>query len=586
MNTLKLRRRLIYIAAIVALLVPLYFLGHPSVRDDEGEIVREGGNLAQIRSNYDLSHSDLGELDPASESARLATLGLRGVAATILWQRAEYYKREKYYDRLAATVNQLRILQPHFVKVWGFQAHNLAWNVSVEFDDYRQRYAWVKKGIHFLIDGSKFNKTRTEMPFELGWAFGNKLGMSDERVQFRELYRNDRNFHNEVLDRSKLDLTQQAGQGPDGKPDNWRGGALWSQRAYDMVDAGYKPARTPLMFYSQGAQWQYKHASAIQDEGHLGEEARNAWRQAGTAWRNYGQRQIRTSFGSTIFLNELTSAREKRDQLQQELYQHAGETYQAAYQKQRQQLTPLQLAALDKDPASLTMQELTAVETARTALTVSTSELIDALPADKRPRALELANQLKLAATHVEHIDRYRNQVNYAYWEARCVAEQDDAALAARRSMFDAQQLLDLGKLQECLERYEDSWRSWNALFNRFPAVMVDDTAEEVELAAQRYLQLRDLPEPPQDFPLTKFLRFRQIYRDAQGDKTTLVNIIADWPKRFPGRNFLDDLIPDSSAAITADPQPESETQPEPESQLDSEEPAAPETEVTAAEPA
>jgi hypothetical protein len=85
------------------------------------------------------------------------------------------------------------------------------------------------------------------MPFELGWAFGNKMGMSDERVQFRELFRNDRNFHNEIENRCNLSFLQPSALGPDSKPDNWRCGALWYQRSYDMVDAGSNPARSPLM---------------------------------------------------------------------------------------------------------------------------------------------------------------------------------------------------------------------------------------------------------------------------------------------------------------------------------------------------
>ncbi|MEZ6079266.1 MAG: hypothetical protein R3C56_27430 [Pirellulaceae bacterium] len=145
------------------------------MRNPDGSVKQSGGTLAQIRTNYDLGQGDLGEIDPASESMRLATLGLRGVAATILWQKAEYYKKEQFWDRLSATLNQIAVLQPHFVEVWEFQSHNLSYNVSVEFDDYRQRYQWVKRGIEYLIKGSKFNKHRTEMPFELGNFFGSKM---------------------------------------------------------------------------------------------------------------------------------------------------------------------------------------------------------------------------------------------------------------------------------------------------------------------------------------------------------------------------------------------------------------------------
>jgi hypothetical protein len=483
MNTLVLRRRLIYISAMVLLLIPLYFLGHPSVRSvgEQGteSTLRQGGTLAQIRSRYSLHHSDLGELDPASESARLATLGLRGVASTILWQKAEYYKREKYFDRLAATVNQLRILQPHFIKVWEFQAHNLAWNVSVEFDDYRQRYEWVKKGIHFLIDGSKYNKSRTEMPFELGWAFGNKMGMSDERLQFREMYRNDRNFHNEVEDRSGMDLTQAAGQGPDGKPDNWRGGALWYDESYRMVDSGSRPARSPLMFYCKSAQWQYKHAEAIQADGYLGEEARTAWKLAGNSWQDYGQRQIRTSFGTLIFLTELKSALDRYEQEMQRFKEFCGDVYTDAYDEQYQRLTEEQRSALEKEYLDLSIEEMQQLEFAKQELEqLSPIQIAKKLPTEKQIKGLEMANQLGILRTRIDHIDRYRNQINYDYWESRCIAEQDDAALLARTNMHEAENLLDLGKLQEALEKYDAAWRHWDDVFNTYPQLIIDDAAK------------------------------------------------------------------------------------------------------------
>ncbi len=47
MNTVVLRRRLIYICAMVALLIPLYVLGRPSLRDKTGEVTRPGGTLGQ-----------------------------------------------------------------------------------------------------------------------------------------------------------------------------------------------------------------------------------------------------------------------------------------------------------------------------------------------------------------------------------------------------------------------------------------------------------------------------------------------------------------------------------------------------------
>ncbi|MFN7629466.1 MAG: IRE (iron responsive element), partial [Pirellula sp.] len=218
MNNRSLGRKIVYILAIVALLLPLYYLGRPA---SKGE-----GKITEMRSRYRIGQADLGKLDPTSESMRLATLGMRGIASTILWIRADYYKEEKYFDRFSATLNQIALLQPHFISVWQHQAHNLSYNVSPEFEDFRQRYEWVKKGIDYLVKGTKFNTRKPILQYELGHYVGNKLGKADEKRQYRDLFRNDNEFHQYFVEKG-LNATSDDAMGPDRKPDNWLVGKLW-----------------------------------------------------------------------------------------------------------------------------------------------------------------------------------------------------------------------------------------------------------------------------------------------------------------------------------------------------------------------
>lgn len=542
MNTVVLRRRLVYICAMVVLLVPLYFLGNPSVRRSDGSVRDQGGTLAQLRSHYDLGQSDIGELDPASESVRLATLGLRGVAATILWQKAEYYKKEQYWDRLSATLNQIAVLQPHFVKVWEFQAHNLSYNVSVEFDDYKQRYEWVKRGIDYLVKGSKYNKQRTEMPYELGWFFGNKMGVADEKVQFREMYRNDENFHEEIFNKSGMDLTQQAGQGPDGKPDNWRSGTLWYNRAYEMVSAGSRPARSAMMFYRLGPQWQMKYAEAVQSEGILDDPARIAWESAGRGWEEFGNRQIRTTFGDTIFLNEIQVANDEYAKLKAKFEEFCGQTFEKALAERKAGLSSEVLAAYEKDDLERRFDEVMLAEQAEAALRIAPYDLAREMPEEKRVEALQLAQELQTAEEKIQHIEVYRNQINYAYWKSRCEAEQEDAAMLARSSMYEANELLDKGELDKALEQFEIAWENWTVLFNAHPSMMVDEAADDVLKSIERYRRLLDQPDLPEDFALSNFMKFKEIYDEDLADPA-LMGVISSWPQRYPGRNFLEDML-------------------------------------------
>lgn len=174
-------RKVIYIGIMVALVIPLAFLGMPSMQLENGSFT-EGGVIPQLRAKHKLSQADLGEIDPASETMRLASLGMQGVATLFLWEAANEYKKHSDWDNLKATLNQMIKLQPNFSAVWEHQSWNLAYNVSVEFDDYRQRYHWVCKGIEFLIDGIHYNRNDTKLLSYNAWMLGNKIGRSDEHV--------------------------------------------------------------------------------------------------------------------------------------------------------------------------------------------------------------------------------------------------------------------------------------------------------------------------------------------------------------------------------------------------------------------
>ncbi len=350
MNTASLRRKLFYIVGMVALLIPLFLLGQPPAqpsgsgnRDSSGQ----GGTLAQLRDRYDIGQSSLGQLDPASETMRLASLGLRGVAATILWQYADRFKEEKYWDLLSATLNQLSLLQPHFVSVWESQAHNLAYNVSAEFDDYRERYAWVKKGIDFLVRGTQFNRRQPLLQWHLGKYITLKLGRSDEKRQFRELFRNDDKYHKTLMEYG-LDIEQPETRGSDRKPDNWLVGRLWFLQAYDLVRAGYYCKKTPILFFAEAPWAFYYYAEAIEEEGVLDDKAMFAWSRAGDAWAEYGNLDLMTTWGHTIQMRGMAAADEAVNKAVRRFDDFTHELRQKLIEDGKDRFTPDEWDSLNK----------------------------------------------------------------------------------------------------------------------------------------------------------------------------------------------------------------------------------------------
>ena len=145
-------RKVSYGVGIILLFVPLWILSRPQTSTSEG------GQLAQKKEEYGLSQASLGEIDPASETMKLATLGLRGLAVNQLWRKADEYKKKEDWTNLTATLEQLARLQPNIITFWKFQSWNVSYNVSVQFDDYRDRYYYVRQGIEFLQQGVEKNK--------------------------------------------------------------------------------------------------------------------------------------------------------------------------------------------------------------------------------------------------------------------------------------------------------------------------------------------------------------------------------------------------------------------------------------------
>ncbi|HWL08946.1 MAG TPA: hypothetical protein VNQ76_11095 [Planctomicrobium sp.] len=182
MNQLTVRqRKILYSCTAVVLVIPIIFLGAPAGGANKGF-------LAQSREKNDLGEASLGDVDPTSATMNLVLLGMRGVAASVLWSKADEYKDKKNFTQLRETVESIILLQPHFKTVWRFQAWNLAYNVSNECDAVADRYYWVKEGAKFLKRGVARNKLVPELYFDMGTFVGNKLGNADEKETYRKFF--------------------------------------------------------------------------------------------------------------------------------------------------------------------------------------------------------------------------------------------------------------------------------------------------------------------------------------------------------------------------------------------------------------
>jgi hypothetical protein len=503
-------RKIFYIVAIALLLLPLAALSQPSAVDPKTGAGSPGGVLSQLRAKHNLSQAELGEIDPASETMKLATLGLRGVAANVLWIYANHYKKVEDWDKLELTVQQIIRLQPNFLEVWDFQAHNLSYNVSVEFDDYRMRYQWVKKGIDFLILGTHYNRQEPGLLNQVGWYTGQKVGRSDEQKQFRRMFKTDADFH-ELFRKNGVEVDQDEALGPDVKPDNWLVARLWFNRAIDAVTTSNRPIRgkAPLLFYSGGPMALINGSAANQKDGYFGQRSQISWERAADEWRAYGNRELPATEGFTFRLNELEERFERVNQLRASIDRLAPGVRDSVREEKTAKLSTAMRDALAKPADKRSPEEAGLAYQAEFQVKVTDREVLDKASREARAELRGLIEQIENDEAVAGSIARNRQIVNFEYWRTRCDAERTKQALDARRNVYDADKLFAGGeKFNEARKQYEDAWIAWAEIFKQHPPMMDNAEAQDLIDSIKHYRDLlNQLDEKfPSDFVLNDLL--------------------------------------------------------------------------------
>jgi hypothetical protein len=293
MNSLSVgKRKLVYMGVVIALLIPIIALGRPATSAGPDS----GGLIAQRRYQEDLGEASLGDVDPASTSMSLVLLGLRGVAANILWMQADHQKETKQWSELEQTIERILLLQPHFQSVWKYQCWNLTYNVSAECDAVADRFFWVKKGLVFLQRGTNRNQQIPELPHDVGDFCGKKIGLADEKVYFRKFF-----LHDPDVERYK--------GGPDerinpGGIDNYLRAREWYQRANETAELGKVQQHKmdyPLFYaYPQRCLFDYATARREDAKSEPIERLASLFDESLQAWA-LGYEEWTTIYGRKIF---------------------------------------------------------------------------------------------------------------------------------------------------------------------------------------------------------------------------------------------------------------------------------------------
>ena len=290
-------RKILYVVVIAILFIPIYILGNPSRKQSDGQF-SSGGRLSQLLDEKNLSEARIGKIDPAGSAMKLATFGMRGVAISLLWNRSLEYEKRADWDNVVATAEQIITLEPHFITIWDFVGWKLAYNASAMFDDYRERYRWVIRGFEFVQRGTEYNDRAPKLYVRTGWTISQKIGIADEKKQYRRLFRED----------EELAARQKTKEIYTDVLDNWLLGHAFYKRAEELYeDGGDIGKETRLLFYGRAPLNRIRYAEWVSIDG-CGlnaakkdaplfdvENCAKAWRQAEESWEEYTRKEVETT---------------------------------------------------------------------------------------------------------------------------------------------------------------------------------------------------------------------------------------------------------------------------------------------------
>jgi hypothetical protein len=159
----------------IALLAALLFLGVCGVWQTR---------LAARRTAMGLPPGDTVAGTPPMVTLTTVMLGgFRGLLADVLWLRATHLQDQGRYFELVQLADWITKLEPHSTLTWGFQAWNMAYNISAMMSEPAERWQWVQNGIRLLRDDAlRYNPRDARLHFELGWIFQHKIGTEADKM--------------------------------------------------------------------------------------------------------------------------------------------------------------------------------------------------------------------------------------------------------------------------------------------------------------------------------------------------------------------------------------------------------------------
>ncbi|MEK6238753.1 MAG: hypothetical protein N2C14_28905, partial [Planctomycetales bacterium] len=388
------------------------------------------------------------------------------------------------------------------LSVWRFQAWNISYNVSVEWDDYRDRYHWVMRGIDFLKEGAEVNDDDPSLLGDAGWFISHKIGRSDEAQHFRRMFKEDEDFH------GTLRLNEE-------ERDNWRVGKAYYRKAERIIDDPTTNRRfrgtAPLIFFSRAPLCEFYFAQARQKEGIHGEKSIGYYETAEAEWSGtdphdqpFGEREFATSIG-LVRMNHYESKLAEVEKLRARMDAFLPKLREKIVAEKRAALKPKEREILDAKFEHLSDHQHGVKVKLMEYMKFTDVDVAKRIPKPNRAEAMRLAKRSEKLQLEAYWINRNRGIINFNYWRMRAKAEQTQDSLDARLEMYRGASLADDADLEKSRDAYELGMEHWRLMMDAYPLLEDDvSAADDLLTSVRRYKDkvLRHLVSEEPQLPL------------------------------------------------------------------------------------
>jgi hypothetical protein len=312
-------------------------------------------------------------------------------------------------------------------------------------------------------------------------------------------------------------INVQEAKGADGKPDNWLTGRLWFQRSIRAHrDGGSIGGKSPVLFFSSPTMSLVNYAGDLQKEPDFDEDfVKSTWAEAHQEWKDLGERPLASSLGVNIELNDADILPQQIKDKEAELDALLPGIRDDVREKKKASLSTELRRALDRGPDEEDPAQQNLFYQAKSMIEPQNLEIAERAPADKAVEARRLANSLSVLQQRLTLTQTTRRIVNFEFWRDHSAVGATETNISARKHLFEAQRLYAKPDLEGAKARFEQSFKEWAEIFDKWPSQKEDADNDHLVTAVEDYikvleqLDLRDADGGilPADFPLTELMQ-------------------------------------------------------------------------------